>query len=122
MKKILVVDDNLSMRELFRVFLEKQGLLVVTANNPEEALALLESEAIPDVIITDYFMPNMTGLQMVRIIREEKGLHCKVILVSGTVAAITETDKKFLQYADEVIEKPFMVKDFYEKFKYLLTE
>ena len=64
MSKILVVDDDPHIRELVRVFLEREGFDVLEAADGVEALALIK-EHLPDVVMLDLRMPGMDGLNVV---------------------------------------------------------
>ena len=62
MAKVLVVDDEKSLRVLYQRELEREGYTVVTATNAREGLALIETER-PDVLVLDVRMPGMDGLE-----------------------------------------------------------
>lgn len=64
-KKILIVDDEPYIVHVLTIKLEKSGYIVVTAGDGEEGLDVALAEA-PDLIITDYQMPCMNGLDMCR--------------------------------------------------------
>ena len=62
---VLVVDDQEGLTRLMRQSLEHGGFQVLTANNGAEALELLRGAAPPiDLLVTDYSMPGMTGLEL----------------------------------------------------------
>lgn len=63
MASILVVDDELSMREFLSIFLEKQGYTVLSAENGEKALKMAQEEHF-DLAISDIRMPGMSGLEL----------------------------------------------------------
>ncbi|MDH5298699.1 MAG: response regulator, partial [Desulfobulbaceae bacterium] len=63
MASVLLVDDELSMREFLRILLEKEGYQAVTAANGEDALAALDKQSF-DLIISDIRMPGMGGLAL----------------------------------------------------------
>jgi CheY-like chemotaxis protein len=69
MKRILVVDDEDSIRLLLRDELTEAGYEVITASNGEEALALIE-QSKPDLITLDIKMPHMDGAEFLRRIRQ----------------------------------------------------
>jgi CheY-like chemotaxis protein len=72
MKTVLVVDDDKSLRRLYKVELEAEGYRVLTAENGSEARELAAEEK-PDAIVMDLRMPAMDGLEaMARILRDEK--------------------------------------------------
>jgi DNA-binding response OmpR family regulator len=66
--KILVVDDDSSIRRLLSYLLEKAGYTVVTADDGIEALARIESTK-PDIVITDLMMGKLNGYELCRSIR-----------------------------------------------------
>ncbi len=69
--KILIVDDDPSIRMLYKEELEDEGYDVVTASSGEEALRLFE-EAKPDLVTLDILMPDMDGIQVLRKMKEKK--------------------------------------------------
>ena len=60
--RILVVDDDESVREVFALMLRREGYDVATAENGFDVLLKLKEVVIPDVIISDLNMPEMSGL------------------------------------------------------------
>ena len=83
-KKILVVDDEVFIREVFKEFYRKAGYLVQTAEDGEEALAVLEQESI-EVIFLDLRMPGMNGVDLCRRIREKNPIAC-IYAVTGNAS------------------------------------
>ena len=71
MFKILVVEDDVELGQLFRRVLEKNGYAVINACDGVDALNKLESEYV-DIIISDIMMPNMDGYEFVRELRDAK--------------------------------------------------
>jgi len=67
-KQIMVVDDEPSILMLIELSLKRSGYNVIKANDPFEALSLLESET-PDLFILDMMMPGMDGLELCQKIR-----------------------------------------------------
>ena len=82
-KKILLIDDIREFRTLLKVYLSKR-YEVVTAENGLEALGLLESGVMPDVIVTDLLMPGLDGYQLISRLKMEKSFqHIPVIILSN---------------------------------------
>jgi CheY-like chemotaxis protein len=67
--RVLVVDDEPSMREITKPLLESQGYEVITAADGLDGLLAL-SRSLPDVIISDLYMPRMSGFEFLTIIRQ----------------------------------------------------
>ena len=105
--KILVVDDDLNICELLRLYIEKEGFNVVTANDGMEALKLFEKEN-PELILLDIMLPGLDGWQVCREIR--KTSQCPIIMLT----AKGEVFDKVLGLelgADDYVVKPFEAKE-----------
>jgi DNA-binding response OmpR family regulator len=81
MKKILVVDDDSTVRELLRVVLEREGYHVTTAADGKEAIRLFRQKPA-DLIITDIIMPEQEGLKTIYDLRRDHP-SVPVIAISG---------------------------------------
>jgi CheY-like chemotaxis protein len=67
--RILVIEDNVDLRDYLRLALETQGYQVLTARNGEEALGYLNGHPV-DVVLTDIFMPEMDGIETIAALRK----------------------------------------------------
>ena len=85
--RVLVVDDERSMRELLAIVLRREGYEVVLAENGKAALSALESAPI-DVLISDIKMPDMSGVD---VLRAAKKIDQDLIGIMITAFASTET-------------------------------
>jgi two-component system chemotaxis sensor kinase CheA len=82
-QRLLVVDDSATSRTLERNILSSVGYEVLTAVDGNEALALLRREAI-DLVVSDVEMPNISGVELTRRIRNDPELeHLPVVLVTS---------------------------------------
>jgi two-component system KDP operon response regulator KdpE len=102
-KRILIVDDELSILKYLRANLEAEGYKVLMAMDGVQALQTLEAE-MPDLVVLDIMMPEMDGLEVCRRLREWSQL--PIIMLS---ARADEKDKvQCLDLgADDYITKPF---------------
>ncbi len=116
-KRVLVVEDEEALRELFRETLVQFGFEVTVASNGKEALALVKRGLRPHVVVTDVVMPGMSGKEMV----EELGKvlpGIKVLYMSGyTDNAIVHHG--VLDPGEPYIQKPFALGDLVAKIKEL---
>ena len=85
--KILIVDDERSIRELLEIFLKKEGFQVTSASNAEEGLALVKGTDI-DLVISDIKMADMSGIDFLRELRATNYSGHFILL---TAFATTET-------------------------------
>ena len=68
---VLLVEDNDHVREFARHLLDELGYRVVSAASGEEALELLETEAV-DILFTDVVMPGLSGVELARLARQPR--------------------------------------------------
>ncbi len=104
MNKILIVDDERSMRELLSIMLRKEGYEVVTADDGETALRFIHGE-IFDLVITDIKMHKIDGISVLRTVKE---VSPETIVIVITAYATTETAVDAMKLgAYDYITKPF---------------
>ena len=89
--KILVVDDELMIREIAKKLLTSAGYDVLEASDGEQALALTRKEQ-PVLILVDLVMPKMTGFQFVHEIRKDSQVWKIPILVMSALVCGSDTD------------------------------
>src|SRR3972149_533785 len=80
--RILVVDDEKSMRDLLSITLEKEGYDVLTAAGGEPAIEALHRESV-DAVITDLRMPKVDGLQVLRVAKEISPDTAVIVITAG---------------------------------------
>ena len=73
-KKVLIVDDD--MRNIFALatVLEEHAMLTISADNGREAIRLLQTEADIDIVLMDIMMPDLDGMETIRLIRSDERL------------------------------------------------
>lgn len=106
--RILVVDDELSMREFLAILLEREGYLADAAENAEAAIAMLETNTY-DVVISDVNMPGLDGLQLLERIKSEAP-DTAVLLVTAFSTA-EQAVEAMKRGAYDYIAKPFKVEE-----------
>lgn len=79
--KLLVVDDGVDIREYLKLYFERRNFIVFTAESAEDALPIIK-EQNPDIMFLDVNLPKMSGIELVKLIREFNNT-IKVIMVSG---------------------------------------
>ncbi|MDB4971304.1 MAG: Sigma-54 dependent transcriptional regulator [Myxococcales bacterium] len=83
MGRLLLADDEPALLNLFRKVLEQAGFDVVTADDGQRALAVLEDGNV-EILVTDIEMPNMTGLELLRCVRERVPTLPVIIMTGGS--------------------------------------
>jgi chemosensory pili system protein ChpA (sensor histidine kinase/response regulator) len=85
-RRVLVVDDSLTMRKVLARLLEREGFEVIVAKDGLDAMQLLQ-ETTPDAILTDIEMPRMDGFGLARNIRDDaRTMHTPLIMISSRTA------------------------------------
>ena len=106
-KKILIVEDDGNIRELLRLYLEREGYEITEAANGEEGVAQWR-KVNPDMILLDVMMPIMAGWQVCKIIRAES----KVPIIILTAKGETFDKVNGLEMgADDYIVKPLEMRE-----------
>lgn len=109
-KKVLVVDDEIHIVHVVAIKLRNNGYEVITAGNGAEAFELACQEK-PNIIVTDYQMPVMSGLELVQKLRNnQQTKDIPVILLTARSFAIEDKQKQELGIA-QCISKPFSPKE-----------
>lgn len=103
-KKILVVDDEIGIRQSLKKILEKENFTVVTASNGEEAFKIIRQGDI-DLLITDIRMAGMDGVELLKVSKSLSPF-TEVIMITGYASVDTAVDS-MKQGAYDYITKPF---------------
>src|SRR3989440_5117866 len=110
-KRILVVEDDATIRETLSFNIKKEGYLVLAAQDGAEALRSART-ARPDLVLLDLMLPEMSGLEVCRVLRQEGDV--PIIMLT---AKDSEVDKVVgLQLgADDYITKPFSLRELFAR-------
>ena len=110
-KRILVVEDDATIRETLTFNLKKEGYAVTVAEDGAAALSQARSSK-PDLVLLDLMLPELNGLEVCRILRQESDV--PIIMVT---AKESEVDKVIgLQLgADDYITKPFSLRELFAR-------
>lgn len=114
-RRILLVDDEPAVRRSTRLFLEEEGFECREAEDAREALALLDGGLQVDLIVSDYQMPVISGLDFLKALSYRvNGQHIPVILNSGNVTNEMERQAGEMG-AFAVLKKPIDYREFLGK-------
>lgn len=116
MTTILVADDEFLIADVLAFALEDEGYTVVTASNGRKALEALNAQPV-DLVITDFMMPVMNGLELATAIRARDGGTVPIILMSGAQAEIARGRADLFT---AVFDKPFLLDRVVAKVKALI--
>jgi len=118
--KLLLADDSITIQKVIELILAEEEFEIKSANNGEEALALIPSYR-PDIILADIEMPKMNGYQLCEKIKQNPSTsNIPVILLTGAFEPLDEELAKHVK-ADDFIIKPFESQDLISKINAALT-
>ncbi|MEI6756148.1 MAG: response regulator, partial [bacterium] len=104
MSKVMLVEDDNNLREIYAARMQAEGYDVVTAADGEQALVVGKAET-PDLIISDVMMPKISGFEMLDIIRNTDGMReVKVIMLT----ALGQSDEQ--ERAEKLGANKYLVK------------
>lgn len=116
MTTILIVDDEYLIADILGFALEDEGYMTVTASDGKKGLEVLARER-PELVITDFMMPGMDGLEFAEAIRErEDSQRLPILLMSGAQAARGRERPDLFK---AVFDKPFSIDEVIAKIKEL---
>ncbi|WP_396588027.1 phosphate regulon transcriptional regulator PhoB [Bermanella sp. R86510] len=118
-KKILIVDDEASIREMIAVALEMAGYECIEASNTQDAYSLIIDQS-PEMVLLDWMLPGTSGLEFARRLkRDDRTQETPIIMLT----AKGEEDNKILGLeagADDYITKPFSPRELVARLKAVL--
>lgn len=120
-KKILIADDNENIREALASILEDAGHTLWIAKDGADALRKVR-EISPDILILDVMMPEMSGIDVCRTIKNDPNLKKTFVLMLSAKGQVTEQERGKEVGADEYIVKPFSPMEILAKINNILDK
>ena len=119
MKKILVVEDELSFRTLIERILKRAGFELAVAADGVQATEVLQTQNV-DLVISDWNMPNMDGSQLIRWVRRSPA-HTRLPVLMLTVRTLPADEVEGFECgADDYLAKPYSPKELVARVERLL--
>jgi two-component system phosphate regulon response regulator PhoB len=104
--RVMLVDDDRDIRDVVGAMLEAVGLAVETATSAEEALERMRARP-PSLVVLDWNLPGMTGIELCRVVRREPRLSSMPVLFLTAHASSRDVVEAFASGADDYVVKPF---------------
>ena len=105
---VLVVEDEPAQREILTYNLEAEGFRVATADNGEDALIMV-SEEMPDLIVLDWMLPNVSGIEVCRRLKTRAGTRAVPIIMLSARSEDVDRVRGLETGADDYVVKPYSV-------------
>lgn len=117
--QVLVIDDSRTMRLILGRMLRDLGLDVSEASNGRDALTQLDAGLSPSVILVDWNMPEMTGIEFVEAVRQPPYESTAKLVMVTTETEVPQVRRALASGADEYVMKPFTSDAIIEKLQLL---
>ena len=105
---ILVVEDEPAQREMLAYNLEAEGYLVIHADNGEDAMMLVQEE-MPDVIVLDWMMPQLSGIEVCRRLKSKSTTRGIPVIMLSARSEDVDRVRGLETGADDYVVKPYSV-------------
>src|ERR1035437_9505241 len=92
--KIMLIDDDRFLLDMYSLKFKNKGLDIVTADGSAQALDRIRGGESPDVVLLDIIMPNLDGLELLKILRDEKLIPDAVVIMLTNQSDDTEKAKE----------------------------
>ena len=121
MRKIMIIDDNKDIQEIYKHSFEKAGYEVIIEDNGFDGINSV-AEKLPDIILLDLMMPKMDGFEFLRTMKRNTALNIPVVVCSNI--SDSETTQKALDAGARavILKVDYSGKQLVEKVEYLLNE
>lgn len=107
-KRVLVVDDDLELLQLVRLLLSRSGAEVLTAVDVESARIALNQDPLPDLLILDIMLPDVSGIDYLRELRSEPAFDDLPVMMLSAVIDPEHINVARAAGADGYLTKPYV--------------
>ena len=118
-RRAVIVDDSRAMRTILSRIVGGLGFQTTAAADGREAFALLDEAAPPDLLVTDWNMPEVTGYELVRMVRARPAFATVKIVMVTTETELSQISAAMDAGADEYVMKPFTADIMLDKLRML---
>lgn len=105
---ILVVDDDVSVLKLSEAILKRVGMQTALAENASEAATVLKGKPLPNLMVLDLMLPDVSGLEFLRQVREKSAFDELPILILSALADPDRIREGLATGADRYLTKPYL--------------
>ena len=120
--RVLIVDDDMTLRELYEERMRAEGYVILSAADGEEAIEKASKEK-PDIILLDIMMPKINGIDVMKMLRgKEETANIPIIILTALVQEIDKIKGMMKPYDGYLIKSEIMPKEVVEKVKDSLSK
>ena len=104
-KIVLLIDDDFFLTEMYSLKFQEAGFEVKTARDGQTALAMVEEDPLPDIILLDIVMPHLDGFEVLKLMKKNERLKNIPIILLTNVGQKEDVEKGISLGADDYIVK-----------------
>ena len=120
--RLLIVDDDMTLRELYEERMKAEGYIIMSAADGEEAIEKATKEK-PDLILLDIMMPKINGIDVMKMLRgKEETSHIPIIILTALVQEIDKIKDMMKPFDSYLVKSEIMPKDVVETIKTCLSK
>ncbi len=105
--RVLIVDDSRAIRRIISEIMKQIGFEVSEASNGLEALRRLDEQGAPDLVLVDWNMPHMNGLDLIKAIRANPNFTDLPLMMVTTVTEMERMAQALMAGVNDYVIKPF---------------
>ncbi len=109
--RVLVIDDDSSILKLIGVLLEREGLEAIFAETAREAATILREDPLPDIVLLDVMLPEISGIDFLRQMREKDRFQALPVIILSALADPQTIREGLDAGADRYLTKPYLAKN-----------
>lgn len=113
--KVLIAEDDNTTSEMLTETIRKWGFDPVPVDDGKKALNVLHMQSSPPIVILDWMMPVMNGLEALKMIRNDKQLQEKYVIMLTSVGDNKSVTEAILARADDYVVKPYDSEDLHAR-------
>lgn len=118
-EKVLIVEDEVILLEILKIRLEKENFSIVTAESAKDGIIKAMAEK-PDLLLVDIMMPEMDGVEMIKIIHSTSDFKHVPIIVISALGRESDIKRAMDAGAEDYIVKPYTFDDLIKRMRKLL--
>ena len=107
-KRILVIDDDMELQNLVQTLLDRAGYEYIPAFNVAAAVQILRAKPLPDLVLLDLMLPDISGLELLRQMRSKEVFNDLPIIILSAMADPKEIRQGLETGADRYLTKPYI--------------
>lgn len=107
-KRVLVIDDDPEVHTLINVLLQRVNIQPISAYSVSDAVAILKKPPMPDLVVLDLMLPDVSGMELLRQMRVKPAFNNLPIIILSTLADVGQIREALSSGADRYVTKPYL--------------